>query len=1271
MKKLALHLVLVLLTVGCRQVETLPVPASHSLELHPVATRGVIRSGDVLTLMDRAIVQQREDMIVVEAEDALEFDFQDGIGLLKSGRSTSADSLVQVYARDRYEYAPQKSPEASGGAYVDYCHQAVYSITVTEPGTYTRWSRHWRPSAGSWVYHEQVDTGPRSRLKLGGPLKQWYWEKSGSFKLDAGTHTFTFTNLHNGKRIDKFLFTRDPSYTPTGMGPAATRHRKLDVGQVVYRVDPPSALLGWDRLRAMRASRAGTVRYEYSLAGGRTWKAFRDGLALEPADRKKTDRSLMIRLTFGRKNGRAPELRWLKVGFRSNTARLVKLVNDHLELTFNRDTGTLCGLSRRGGSTVRPDVVDAPLFAVFVKKPKQPGRWIEFDEATLDWFDTGSGSVSASHLMLDGTIRLNWRCEIDETPFTRWRVDVENDSAFDVLEVRFPTIDRVALGGNPDDDVLLWPYSAGEFYPVPCKIGTKEEGYPGHASFGYVDVFDADGGLYLGLADREMVASWCTSRPDTARRSITLSYTKKHRIKPGASREYNFELGVHPGDWHAAADRYREGFFRRFDKPDYPEWLVQSDGWICGHAGLFMHNRPRNYDEVRRYVWLRGAEMGCNYVQSWGSTLSNACLSYYLPRKECGGEELFARMNRTWTAAGGHLGYYFHGNGISSDYFLRDTYFDTPWDDYPEEVRLPGDWDWFTRHRHYRSEDAEFTRADALAQHEKGLKRRGGKDRPIENYVRMNHVVDDHFDYLRKWTDKYILDYHTDVIYYDTMAFGADQPEFNPHLGHHGEGSMVMNRLDFLEGNIDRLRPRVPSYTQLTEGCGDLYGQSCFFLLSGFSRQPDVLRYTFPEMILFEGHANGSWHRRKHKTSLAKAWAYGNKFDIITRSDWVDRLLATRQVLSPWLARARFLGDLGLEKTDANLLAKLHTVDHEGSRAVLVTWWNRKPADGSTVTVDVAHPKIGLQAVPATALLFVPGQAPRPLVVKRQGRRGTFEVPDAMVGAALLIERVGSEQQLGTSVRYDGRDVVLTMMNYLDSPLPVAVAMETGQARIETPTRALVLQPGLHEERFACTNAGQLNIKSLVALDVSTERGSRRLLSAAGPIVEDGDFEFYFYPPQLISTEEAFTGKRSFRAGLGTYFGPTNPAYGSVWPRNVPTPGYVRREVVLVPGKRYRATVAVKGTPDEKGIYAWGNPTFCETPDIEWKKTPEAGDPFPWADPSSCKALWYFKKTGEVRGWQIWSVEFTAPGRTTLVVRAPEGRTVLVDDLKVVPVEND
>ena len=86
--------------------------------------------------------QQQQQNLVLEAENALTFFFQEDVFARKAGGK--ADELLQI-KQSASEYSPQNDPGASNQKYIDYCTFAALPFHLATPGTYSIWFRVWVP----------------------------------------------------------------------------------------------------------------------------------------------------------------------------------------------------------------------------------------------------------------------------------------------------------------------------------------------------------------------------------------------------------------------------------------------------------------------------------------------------------------------------------------------------------------------------------------------------------------------------------------------------------------------------------------------------------------------------------------------------------------------------------------------------------------------------------------------------------------------------------------------------------------------------------------------------------------------------------------------------------------------------------------------------------------------------------------------------------------------------------------------------------------------
>jgi subtilisin family serine protease/chitodextrinase len=91
----------------------------------------------------------------------------------------------------------------------------VYNLNVTNGGTFYIWLLVSGPDSSSDSFWLNVDSG--SDNKIEGFGTSWSWKKySSTFNMSSGARTFRIKNREDGSKVDKILFTKSSSFTPSG-----------------------------------------------------------------------------------------------------------------------------------------------------------------------------------------------------------------------------------------------------------------------------------------------------------------------------------------------------------------------------------------------------------------------------------------------------------------------------------------------------------------------------------------------------------------------------------------------------------------------------------------------------------------------------------------------------------------------------------------------------------------------------------------------------------------------------------------------------------------------------------------------------------------------------------------------------------------------------------------------------------------------------------------------------------------------------------------------
>lgn len=237
-------------------------------------------------------------------------------------------------------------------------------------------------------------------------------------------------------------------------------------------------------------------------------------------------------------------------------------------------------LSRNGGEPVQLSSSDAA--SVTTERRSSP-----------------SGETLQIRFEQHGGMDLNVTCSItldDGLPRSRWRLAVENSTAYGVRAIEYPVV--VTDSRDPascEDEVFAWGFLGGQLTRNPRQhLGPTRSAifsglqYPGVISVQFQALYGADAGLYVGTHDASGSVKQFGARATDG--SLDLSIEHNHDESPGLSFElpYDTVLATFSGDWYDAADIYGEWArkqhwcsTRTADRTDIPDWIQEPRPWLC------------------------------------------------------------------------------------------------------------------------------------------------------------------------------------------------------------------------------------------------------------------------------------------------------------------------------------------------------------------------------------------------------------------------------------------------------------------------------------------------------------------------------------------------------------------------------------------------------------------------------------------------------------------------------------------------------------------
>ncbi len=1027
---------------------------TRQLPLEAETFSGCYTEGGKIKLHKTLPSQTGSGNVVIESENAYNLFFQEDVFARKSG--AKADQLIQI-KHSAADYIPQTDKTASGGKYIDYATLAVYQFNIETPGKYYVWARHWVPFKANWGYSLKIDNHKSdiSLSKLIPAAKTWFWVKCPAVYLTKGNHSMSVSNLLNGKRLDAIVMTLDKKFDPAKHHLKASSPKAVHDGSVIFKPVLPVGLKNWKKLVFKQLNQGG--KYEFYRLNNKQWTQLHknDLTGSNP---------LELKLVMTRTDGTAPVISDLQAVYDFDSASFITLGNKYLQLFFDRKTGALSGIINNKTKTVyQPVGIKCNMFDLLLKQPGSKKRyWISQSDCNLLKAVDSKNNVRLHWRSVKYNVDVIFNVQLTGTALINWDVKViNNNSKLDVLEVEAPKLTELKISASPQNDMLVWPFSAGEFIAFPASKGEFSIAYPDHAGLAYADLYNQKEGIYFGCHDPLLVATHFISRANIGQSAIGLSVNRKHRIKPGTELTTRFAVAPHVGDWHTGARFYRNYFYSQYPVNKYQPWLRASDAWKvgggAGHGGFV--SKAKDYTNLIG-DYKRAAFLSLPYIQSWGSIFNGACPTFYLPRLDKGGAKMFTRMIEMWRNNGGQTGFYFHGNSVTPYYLLSDKYFTVKWDKYPKELRPPS-WEWYIKNKEYTSEDAVVDKNEMLKLTAKLNKmhldttkkyKHGNQEESLTGYMPMSWRSSAFPDYLMKWIGIYVKDYHCNTAYLDTFAFRNDRADFNPYLKLHGEGDKPMYKMVFLKKLMKTMRSYEPDFCALTEGVADVFGTNLYFLLSGFARNPNIFRYTLPDQIFFQGSCNALWSQPLTRKSITQSFMVGNRFDLVGIYGHTYYMLLLRQQVSPFLNYAAFNDTVGIDSSNPDILIYNHItmpktdkyINNSGSKAVAFTIANPrlKKAKISYTVPQGFNPLCGY--------VFELYKAPRKLQFTRNGEKVSFAVPEAETSCVILGDELKGPQCWTATLRQrDLNTVNVSIFNFKPETRTFKISSSfTGDAKV-------------------------------------------------------------------------------------------------------------------------------------------------------------------------------------------------------------------------------
>jgi len=893
--------------------------------------------------------------------------------------------------------------KASCDAYVHHVDALRARFVVEEAGAYQAWERALFPHAGHWNHSEHMEGGEGHTVTdHRGASEGWIWVKGPRYDLKAGENTWVFDNYLGGARLDKLLLTPIEGYQPDGKGGEARRLDPPRKATVLAAPVKPFDVASWQKLTGRLAARGGRIEAQCRTGPKQTWKALPEDGNLQgvPVQGGGADTLQLRFLLDASAVGALPYVQGLQVAFVPGPKDAIELKNEHIGLRFN-SAGLAAIWDVKSGIPFTKAGVQSPLFELSVKQPGPHAPIaLPFSRAVLKQRIEEENGLRIVYSYQEG-IDVAFLATLEQDGTARCRLAIDNQSPLEVCAVVFPRINGLTVGPNYSDDTLLYTRAWGQIWRNPVEARIPDSLGP---MLRFADLYDGQAGLYLANYDKEVYhTSYSFPNYDTS--SLTASWTRYVTVKPGQKFEgLDVCLGAHRGDWHWAADRYREWAQSWMKKPPVPPWATECHGW-----GTYPSNElpAAGFEFYKNY--LAWAERGLSRYLAANRVQLDGPIEYVgLMHGTCplwGTEKQFRDQCQDIREHGGHVNTYFNWYRFSPARIAEKRlsgFCPRSW--IPQDVTYP---------------TVEWYRENTIRGY-------GGESQPIgtiRKEIAMCPGSKGWREYQFTWLRRYVQNYLCDGMYYDQISHAPGTCKWYAH-DHANVGDFRRATLKTLGEMNETMRRIDPDFALSGELCSGVLGQEIqFHMVSAVLNRTEIFRYTFPDYLLLDGGWNGGTAARfGGEDRYHHIFITGCRFEQVPRNEFGRQLVALRERTGQVLYRAQYRDTVGLTIVDpqgkeipnpprteeagaeiapvGGLQAKLFRYTDRNNRALIVNVTNKPGLEG-TIRVDTAD----IGPVGAAWLFTLEGDF-RKIQGKNTPEGYLLPAPKARLATAVLVNRI-------------------------------------------------------------------------------------------------------------------------------------------------------------------------------------------------------------------------------------------------------------------------
>ena len=533
-----------------------------------------------------------------------------------------------------------------------------------------------------------------------------------------------------------------------------------------------------------------------------------------------------------------------------------------------------------------------------------------------------------------------------------WQVKIHNHDEITVAEVFYPELQGVDGLGKGSITDLVWPNGAGmrvrdlkrtlqpkvdmlTSIDVPVNSHADplmELRYPFPASMAWFELTDDQRGIYFASHDPKFeLGALRVTRLFQEGGALRYGFVKYPFVKQGGDWvSGDFVIAPHPGSWHVGAEKYRK-WASTWNPP------LEKPAWAQSMKGLFLVIMRQQYGNLMwKYsdiplLYEEARKNGMDTVALFGWTEGGHDNGYpiYRPDPEMGGEQALRDNIAAVQRKGGHVILYVNGHIMDAETeFFRK---------HGDAVASRNMWGspWFEQYN--KASDSSF-----LRYFNKRLFAAADDGTPLWRQTMVER-------------GQQLLSYGADGVIFDQLGaffypcFGASCSDSPSMAGPSGRLRLVRD----LRAGLKSERPNAGFVTEvpvdLLAPHLDFFHGCCYGFQLGPNAFPEMLRFTFPELIYTTRQQAPRIDRKQANFALT----YGFRFELevryqtdartIRRGDYpqlreyLGKVSALRDRYWNLLGSGTYVDQVGLVNRNPSITARVFS---DGSKRAVVAWNN-------------------------------------------------------------------------------------------------------------------------------------------------------------------------------------------------------------------------------------------------------------------------------------------------------------------------------------------